>query len=110
MHGECLPSICIVGYGNITGLEVNLPQAKVLQFTKHAGQGRLCCLDVGSSSWLHSDLLMDGYRPTCTVLEQDFGHTVADANYFPELLGQQLFICPTAPVSQSGPARSIAQP
>ena len=59
-------------------------------------QGRLCCLDVGPDSILHHDLIMDGLQDVRTVLESDFGDSVADVNYFASLPfppQQKLFLC-----------------
>ncbi len=59
-------------------------------------QGRLCALDVGPSSVLHDDLIMDGLQDVRTVLESDFGQGVIDVNYFASLAvppQRRLFLC-----------------
>lgn len=59
-------------------------------------QGMLFALDVGPSSVLHSDLIMDGLQDVRTVLESDFGKAVLDVNYFASLPGpahRKVFLC-----------------
>lgn len=60
-------------------------------------QGRLCSIDVGKDSCLHSTLLMDGLQYTRTVLESDFGHAMCDVNYFESVAvtnpDQKVFLC-----------------
>ena len=59
-------------------------------------QGRMCALDVGPSSILHHELIMDGLQDVRTVLESDFGESVVDINYFASLPAapqHRLFLC-----------------
>lgn len=59
-------------------------------------QGKLISLDVGVSSILHNDLIMDGLQDVRTVLESDFGNAVIDVNYFASLPGpthRKVFLC-----------------
>lgn len=59
-------------------------------------QGRLCALDVGPTSILRHDLIMDGLQDVRTVLESDFGQAVIDVNYFASLPvppQRRLFLC-----------------
>lgn len=59
-------------------------------------QGQLCALDVGPSSILHQDLIMDGLQEVRTVLETDFGQGIIDVNYFASLPvspSKRLFLC-----------------
>ena len=61
-----------------------------------SSQGELFALDVGVSSVLHNDLIMDGLQDVRTVLESDFGKAVLDVNYFASLPGpihRKVFLC-----------------